>query len=121
MATTRNGERATARVADEARDLAAEARGLADGVAGAAGNFMNALPDAAASTRAAVDEAARRIETGSDEMLTIGTTFSLGLATGLLVGGASRLLVLGAMVPAAAMGLTLLDRSSRTRRSSRSA
>jgi hypothetical protein len=120
MATTRtNGERAQAKT-EEGPDLVAGARNIADGVAGAAGSFVNALPDAAASTRAAVDQAARRIEGGSDEMLLVGTTFSLGLATGLLVGGAGRLLVLGALVPVAAMGLTILDRSSRSRRSARS-
>jgi hypothetical protein len=122
MATTRaDGERVATRASEEARDLVSDARNLADEVAGAAGSFVNALPEAAASTRAAMDEAARRIEGGSDETLTIGTAFSLGLATGLLVGGGSRLLVLGALVPVAAMGLTLLDRSSRSRRGSRAA
>jgi hypothetical protein len=81
-------------------------------VRGAAETVAARLPDAAAQTRAAVDEAARRIETGSDEMLTAGTTLSLGLAIGMLVGGAPRILVALALIPAAAMGLTLLDRNS---------
>lgn len=91
---------------DQARDVAANVRGAAETVA-------SRLPEAAAQTRAAVDEAARRIESGSDEMLTAGTSLSLGLAIGMLVGGAPRLLVALALVPAAAMGLTILDRSSR--------
>jgi hypothetical protein len=82
-------------------------------VRGAAETVAARLPEAAAQTRAAVDEAARRIETGSDEMLTAGTTLSLGLAIGMLVGGAPRILVALALIPAAAMGLTLLDRNSR--------
>ena len=86
---------------------------VATNVRGAAETVAARLPDAAAQTRAAVDEAARRIEAGSDEMLTAGTTLSLGLAVGLLVGGAPRLLVALALIPAAAMGMTLLDRSSR--------
>jgi hypothetical protein len=86
---------------------------VASGVRGAAETVAARLPDAAATTRAAVDEAARRIETGSDEMLTAGATLSLGLAIGLLIGGASRILVVLALVPAAAMGMTLLDRSGR--------
>lgn len=98
---------------------------VASNVRGAAETVAARLPDAAAQTRAAVDEAARRIETGSDEMLTAGTTLSLGMAIGLLVGGAPRVLVALALLPAAAMGLTLLDRSSRganrTRRTSGSA
>ena len=76
-------------------------------------SIASRLPDAAATTQAAVDEAARSIETGSDEMLTAGTTLSLGLAVGLLIGGASRILVVLALIPAAAMGLTLLDRNNR--------
>jgi hypothetical protein len=91
---------------DQARDVAANVRGAAETVA-------SRLPEAAAQTRAAVDEAARRIETGSDEMLTAGTSLSLGLAIGMLIGGAPRILVALALVPAAAMGLTILDRSSR--------
>ncbi|HEV8489534.1 MAG TPA: hypothetical protein VGQ58_07075 [Candidatus Limnocylindrales bacterium] len=86
---------------------------VANGVKGAAETVVARLPEAAATTRAAVDEAARRIETGSDEMLTAGATLSLGLAIGLLIGGASRILVVLALIPAAAMGMTLLDRSSR--------
>ena len=89
------------------RDVAANVRGAAETVAAR-------LPDAAAQARGAVDEAARRIETGSDEMLTAGTTLSLGLAIGMLVGGAPRVLVALALIPAAAMGLTILDRNSRT-------
>ena len=88
---------------------------VAANVRGAAETVAARLPDAAAQTRAAVDEAARRIESGSDEMLTAGTTLSLGLAIGMLVGGAPRILVALAMIPAAAMGLTLLDRSAAAR------
>jgi hypothetical protein len=89
---------------------------VASGVRGAAENVAARLPEAAATTRAAVDEAARRIETGSDEMLTTGATLSLGVAVGLLIGGASRILVVLALIPAAAMGLTLLDRNGRGQR-----
>ena len=90
-----------------AGEIAANVRGAAETVAAR-------LPDAAAQTRAVVDEAARRIETGSDEMLTAGTTLSLGVAIGMLVGRAPRILVVLALIPAAAMGLTILDRNSRS-------
>ena len=86
---------------------------VASGVRGAAETVAARLPDAAATTRAAVDEAARRMETGSDEMLTAGASLSLGLALGLLIGGANRILVALALIPAAAMGMTLLDRNTR--------
>ena len=49
---------------------------------------------------------------GSDEMLSAGTTLTFGLAIGLLIGGANRLLVAAALVPVAAMGLTLLGRAN---------
>jgi hypothetical protein len=104
------GEREAITGGTSPREVAGD---MASGVRGAAETVAARLPDAAASTRAAVDEAARRIETGSDEMLTAGTTLSLGLAVGLLIGGASRLLVVLALIPAAAMGMTLLDRNSR--------
>lgn len=86
---------------------------VASGVRGAAENVAARLPEAAATTRAAVDEAARRIETGSDEMLTAGAILSVGLALGLFIGGANRILVTLALIPAAAMGMTLVDRNSR--------
>ena len=54
---------------------------------------------------------------GSDEMLTVGGVLSFGFAMGLLVGGANRLLVAGALIPAAAMIITLLDRSTGDRAS----
>ncbi len=69
--------------------------------------------DVVASTRAAFDDANRRIRAGSDGGLTIGTAVTFGLAVGLLVGGAARPPVAVALIPAGMMGLTLLDRSSR--------
>jgi hypothetical protein len=85
-----------------------------------AGDAVAKLPDVAATTRSAIEDANRQIRAGSDEMLTIGSVLSFGFALGLLVGGASRLLVAAALVPTAMMGLTLLDRSSRSRSVTRS-
>lgn len=97
------------------RDLAATTREVASGVAERASTVAAKLPDAAATTRGAVEEATRRMEAGSDEMLAVGASLSLGLAIGMLVGGANRILVALALIPATAMGFTLLDRySSRT-------
>lgn len=98
---------------------AREAAGAgASALADAAGSVQAHLPEAAATTRAAVDEATRRLSTGSDASLTVGAAFSLGLALGMLAGGANRILVTLALIPAAAMGMTLLDRmNNRTKRS----
>jgi hypothetical protein len=83
----------------------------------AAGDAVAKLPEVAATTRSAIEDANRQMRAGSDEMLTIGTVLSFGFAMGLLIGGASRLLVAGALIPAAMMSFTLLDRTSRTRSS----
>ena len=55
------------------------------------------------------------IQSESDEVLAVGTSLSLGLAMGLLLGGANRLLVILALIPATAMGFTLFDRHGGTR------
>jgi hypothetical protein len=85
--------------------------GAATAVAGATGDAAARLPGLADRGRVAFEDANRRIQAGTDEMLTVGTAVSFGFAVGLLVGGASRILVAAAMVPVAMMGLTLLDRA----------
>jgi hypothetical protein len=102
--------RPTADEASSDRDLAATTREVASDVAERASNVAARLPQAAATTRSAVEEAARRMEAGSDEMLAVGASLSLGLAIGMLIGGANRILVAVALIPATAMGFTLLDR-----------
>ncbi|MEO8437063.1 MAG: hypothetical protein ABI562_01295 [Chloroflexota bacterium] len=84
-----------------------------------AGDAASRIPEVAATTRSAIEDANRQMRAGSDEMLTMGTVLSFGFALGLLVGGATRLLVGAALIPAAAMGITLLDRMNRSRPSSR--
>ena len=91
-------------------------------VADAAGTIKSAaseaadrLPEVASATRSALVEVDRQVEAGSDELLTVGTALSFGMAAGLLLAGANRLLVLSAFVPAALLGLRLLDRTSRAR------
>ena len=74
------------------------------------------LPEVAATTRTAIEDANRQLRAGSDEMLTVGSALSFGLAGGLLLGGASRFVVAAALLPAAMMALAMLDRSSRSTR-----
>jgi hypothetical protein len=105
----------------KAKEIAATTRDVATEVADRANAVAARLPEAAATTRSAVEEATRRMEAGSDEMLAVGASLSLGLAIGMLVGGANRILVALALIPATAMGFTLLDRygsRTTTRRSS---
>jgi hypothetical protein len=74
-------------------------------------------PEVARASRAAATDLFRAIETGSDERVSTGVTFSLGLAIGMLVGGAPRLLIALTLVPLAAMGLVMADRRVRPTRS----
>jgi len=104
----RDDAKTTARnVAD---DVASTTRDVANEVADKASAVAARLPEAAATTRSAVEEASRRMESGSDEALAVGASLSVGLAIGLLLGGANRLLVVLALIPATAMTFTLLDR-----------
>jgi hypothetical protein len=86
-----------------------EARGALEGVG-------RSMPELARASRSAMDDAMRAIESGSDERLSAGVTLTLGLAIGLLIGGAPRLFIALALIPLAAMGLTMIDRRSRAGR-----
>jgi hypothetical protein len=98
-----------------ASPLGGAASDAAGAVRGVAADAVARLPDVAATTRSAIEDANRQMRAGSDEMLAVGTILSFGFAMGLLIGGATRLLVAAALIPAAMMGLTMLDRSSRSR------
>jgi hypothetical protein len=92
---------------------------MGDAVSAAAGSAAAAASDAASqvpamaeSTRTVLLDANRQLRTGSDEILIVGGALSFGFAMGLLFGGANRLLVAAAMLPAASMGLTILERAN---------
>jgi hypothetical protein len=91
-------------------DLASTAKEIAADVADRASSAAQRLPEAASVTGAQIERASQAMQRESDEVLAVGTSLSLGLALGLLLGGASRLLVLLALVPATMMGYTLFDR-----------
>ena len=74
------------------------------------------MPEVARVSRGAVDDLMRAIETGSDQQVTAGVSLSLGLAIGMLIGGAPRLLIALALAPVAIMGIALAERrTGRTR------
>jgi hypothetical protein len=114
MATTTSSPQVTEKTQQASRLDAA--RGVFADATAAAGSLASdasaRLPDAAATTRAAFDDANQRIRTSSDEMLRLGTAVSFGLAVGLLVAGANRIVVAAALVPVGMMGLAMLDRWS---------
>ena len=110
MTTTHHPETST-----NGSDVAAAAKDVASTVADRASAAAARLPDAANATGVQLGRANERIQTESDEVLTVGTALSLGLALGLLLGGANRILVFLALMPAAAMGYTLFDRHNGSR------
>ena len=77
-------------------------------------NVSRSVPDVARASRTAVDDLFRVIETGADERVTAGVSLSLGLALGMLLGNAPRLLVIIALAPVVAAGLVLADRRAKT-------
>jgi hypothetical protein len=105
----------TSRSTDGDTDLATTAKGIAGDVADRAVAAAQRLPEAANVTGAQLERAGQIIRSESDEVLAVGTSLSLGLAMGLLLGGANRLLVILALIPATAMGFTLFDRHGGTR------
>jgi len=68
------------------------------------------VPEVARGSRAIVEETMNEIEASSDERVAAGVTMSLGLAVGMLIGGAPRILVALALLPVAAFGIVLMDR-----------
>ena len=115
MATTQTTTSGTTRSSDDSSDLATTAKGIASDVADRAVAAAQRLPDAATVTGAQIEKANQMIQSESDEVLAVGTSLSLGLAMGLLLGGANRILVILALIPATAMGFTLFDRHGGTR------
>jgi len=90
-------------------------KAAADGVKSAVDTVSRSVPDIARTSRSLMDDAMRAIERGSDERISAGVTLSLGLAIGMLIGGAPRLLTMLALVPVAAIGLVMVDRRGSAR------
>lgn len=90
---------------------ARQVRQAVDTVAGVANDVSARIPEAAATTREAIDEANRMVRQGSDETLRTIVGTSIGLASGLFLAGAPRLLVLTALAPAGLAGMALMERS----------
>ena len=89
-----------------AQDAAGRVVSLAEGAA-------ERMPAAMASAQTAAGEAARTLEVLPDRTLVLGTTFSLGVGTGLFLSGSNRVMVLLALMPALAMAATLVARENR--------
>ncbi len=93
-----------------AQRITTTAKQVADTMAGVAGEVSARLPEAAGTTKDAFQEANRLVRAGSDETLKVVAAASLGFASGLLIGGAPRLMVIAALLPAAIIGSEYMDR-----------
>ena len=82
-------------------------------VRGAIQTAASQVPEVARASGRSLGGVFKAIDNGSDERLAAGVTLSLGLAVGLLLGGAPRLLILATLAPMAAMGMVLQDRRRR--------
>jgi hypothetical protein len=92
--------------------LATKAADTLDGAVELARGLPETVDRAAATTGRALGEAQRTVQGGSDAALLAGASMTAGLALGLLVGRAPRLVVAVALVPAAVLAIALVDRRS---------
>jgi hypothetical protein len=110
MTTTNSQPRTESTAKSAARDVEQASRNVADTVAGAAGEIGARIPEVAQSTQDLVKDATRAVQRGSDPTLQLVGAMSIGLAVGLLAGGANRIIVLLSLIPGALIGATLLER-----------
>lgn len=108
-----NGQSAVASAQQRIGEVAGGMVGVMENARGVAQNVASQFPTAADTTRQIVDQASRQMQSSSDDMLMVGSALAFGVTLGLFLSGSNRLLVATALVPAVAMGATLLDRRSR--------
>lgn len=96
--------------------IAARAGEAAEGAVELAKGLPATVDEVAAGTTRVLGDAQRSLQAGSDSGLLAGASLSAGLALGLLVGRAPRLAVVLALVPAAAFGVTLVERRAESGR-----
>ncbi len=83
---------------------------LTDVAGNVASTVSKNAPAVIDASRSGAGFAAREVQGASSENLMLGTVFSTGLALGLLLARAPRLLVIAALVPVFVMGSTLMSR-----------
>ena len=95
------------------QDAMATAQEAAGRVVSVAETAADRLPAAMASAQSAANDTVQALGVLPDRTLVLGTTFSLGVGTGLFLSGSNRVLVLLALMPALAMAATLVARENR--------
>jgi len=108
-------------IADETRSRAAQVRGVVEGAVDhvpevlesartGAERVAGRLPDAAERARLGVEQTTTRLQTLPDPTLRLLAAASVGLATGLHLAGAPRLITLAAFAPALLFGGAMATR-----------
>jgi hypothetical protein len=87
-----------------------QVRQAVDTVASVANDVTSRLPEAATTTRGAIEDANQMMRARSDESLKVVAAASVGFASGLFLGGAPRILVIAALIPAGLAGTALMER-----------
>jgi hypothetical protein len=106
------GSRTERPVEEQARTAV---RGAVRTLADAAGEVESGFGTAAEVTTVGVRATSDALRQRSDATLGLLGAFAVGLTTGLLVGGAPRLLTMASLVPAALVGGVVLERVGRPR------
>ena len=119
MTTESSSARTTSRASSNGgrADELSPVQGAVHEVRGALESAGRSVPGVVRASSSAVGDLYRVIDAGSDERIAAGVTLSLGLAIGMLVGGAPRLLIALTLAPLVAMGLVLADRRTSAARS----
>jgi hypothetical protein len=110
LTSTRETDDAGSAMTTRTDEVRGALRTAGAGVGDAVEAAREAVPELARTSQELADGLMRRIQAGSDQQVTVGVAMSLGLAIGMLLGGAPRLLIAVALAPVAAMGFVLLDR-----------
>ena len=108
--TTKGGTTTVERNGSKRTTAISGAQEAADMIKTTAERAAERWPEAVATAQVAARDTQQALERMPNQGLVIGTSFSLGLGTGLFMSGANRLLVLLALAPAAAMAATLVAR-----------
>ena len=99
------------------RGRAASARSAAGQVRTSVQKAVEQLPEASATALAGATEATVMLQTMRDPTLELLAAASMGLAGGLYLAGAPRIVTLAAFAPALILGVAILTRPGRRRTS----
>jgi hypothetical protein len=102
--------------ATSAADARREVGAAFDSIRAAAGDVGERMPELVRTVRAGATDGARTIQAWPEPRQRLLAAFSLGLGVGLMVSGAPRVLVGGALLPALGVAASILGSEADGRR-----